>query len=406
MTLSSTIKKDSALTILVMNTLAFTACFACWMLYGVLIKFLTTNGLHDWNDRQAGILIAAPILTGSLARLPLGVLTDRHGGRIMFILLMFVSACGLALVSYADSFAGFFIAGLCFGLSGASFAVGIAYTSSWFKASRQGMALGVFGMGNTGAALTLYYAPRLLDWLTTNGQHLNNWRHLPLLYAAMLIFVTVIFALMTTTRTPHQQTAKTLRQRLEPLRRVQVWRFCCYYFFVFGGFVGLCGWLSSYYVDHYHVSLRTAGTLAATFVFPCGIVRALGGWFSDRIGARAIMYAVLSSSTALCILLLSNPTLTTFTVTVFALSIMMGLGMAAVYKHIPVYFPNEVGVVGGLVGVVGGLGGFVMPILFGALLTFTGMWTTCWMILMGTSLTCLLWMHASIRYLNTGLQRS
>lgn len=480
-------ERRKAMSVLSANTIAFLVCFAVWMMYGVLITFLVDQQIYQFTRAQMGWLIGAPVLTGSLLRLPAGMLADRYGGRPVFVVLMVVAAAAASLTSLADGFWSFFVGGLGFGLAGASFAVGVAYTSVWFPPERQGTALGVFGTGTAGAALTAIVAPRLLAWLTHDGAELDRWRLLPPLYAGLLVITCVVFLLLTTPRRPAARAERTLRQRLAPLGSVRVWRFGLYYFLVFGGFVSLAQWLIPYYVNVYSLSVAAAGLLSAAYSLPSGLFRAVGGWLSDRFGARAVMYVVLSACVVGFLLLavprmeiqspgegvlaaragtvtaVSDerievdgvayplrphdtveevvaagsrerhvfwPTRTVwqqpvvrvgdrvakrallargvtdiyfqaniiiFTGLVFVVAIFMGIGMAAVYKHIPTYFPQDIGTVGGLVGVIGGLGGFVCPILFGYLLQWTGIWTTNWVFFLLLSLACLTWMHLVVR---------
>ncbi len=470
--------------ILTANTLAFTGCFAAWMMNAVLITFLVNKGLYDWDKAQMGWLIGIPVLTGSIMRLPAGVLTDKYGGRIVFPVLLLVSAIPMYLVSQADSYTYFLLTGLGFGLTGASFAVGTAYTSIWFNRERQGFALGIFGAGNAGAALTTMGAPVFLRSLTDSGANLEGWRTLPQLYALALVGTAILFFLLTHSKKIEHNQNLTLMKRLAPLKYARVWRFGLYYFLVFGGFVALAQWLVPYYVNVYSMTIASAGMMVAIFSLPSGVIRALGGWMSDRFGPRSVMYWVLGTC-LVCFLLLIVPrmdiqspgegimaersgTVTSvsdsqvvvegesytlrvapdlntttkddqmlilptstfwhepvvqvgdeierrqllakgvthiyfqanvwiFTVIVFVAGIMMGIGKAAVYKHIPDYFPNDVGVAGGMVGVLGGLGGFFGPVIFGYLLKGTGIWTTTWMFLILLSAMCLVWMHLSIQ---------
>ncbi len=172
--------------------------------------------------------------------------------------------------------------------------LGIAYTSVWFPKHQQGTALGIFGAGNAGAALTSLGAPHVLNWLTDRGQNLEGWRQLPKMYAAMLVITGVVFSACTRRiGLPPGSATKTLRQRLLPLKDVRVWRFGLYYFFVFGGFVALAQWLVPYYVNAYATSVALAGALAACNSLPSGVIRAFGGWLSDKFGARTVMYWVL-----------------------------------------------------------------------------------------------------------------
>jgi len=464
--------------ILALNTLAFTMCFATWMINGVLVTFLASNQIYDWGPVEIGWLIGIPVLTGSIFRLPAGILTDRYGGKPVFAGLLFLLAVPLVLLSYADSFLTFALCSFGFGLAGVGFSIGIAFSSVWYPRKNQGTALGIFGAGNAGAAGTTLLAPSLLLWLTDDLQNLDGWRTLPLLYAGLMVGMGVVFILLTKNKKP-KSTNKSLPEMLAPLKQVRVWRFGLYYFLVFGCFVAFSQWLVPYFVNVYHLTLVTAGVLAAMFSFPSGVVRALGGWLSDKLGARLIMYWVLGASVIVSLLvlvpkmeivspgkgisateggvvteitdttikvgdktydLLEQPenliegddqtlvlptkdvwhepavevgqevakkellaagvtriyfqaNLWVFAVLVIALGSIWGIGKAAVYKHIPDYFPEQVGVVGGMVGVLGGLGGFVCPIIFGYLLEGTGLWTSCWMFMLFVSGLCLFWMH-------------
>lgn len=477
--------------ILALNTFAFTVCFAAWMMNGVLVTFLVDNGVYKWDPAMMGWLIGIPVLTGSVFRLPLGVATDQWGGRPVLALLLLASAIPMYFVSACDSYWEFFAASLGFGFAGTSFAVGIAYTSVWFPKHWQGTALGIFGAGNAGAALTSLGAPHLLNWLTDHGENLDGWRQLPKYYAAALVVTGLLFLATAKNRLPEGAVAKSLAERLRPLKVMRVWRFGLYYFFVFGGFVALAQWLVPYYVNAYGTTVALAGALAACNSLPSGVIRAAGGWMSDHWGARTVMYWVFGLSLLCCGLLVvpqmdiispgsglmapaagkvvsvtpdqivvetkrrgtqtyalrvkSGELVTAaerregvlilprvaswqepvvvpgqevakkellargiteiffqaniwvFTVLSLILGAVMGIGKAAVYKHIPDYFPQDVGVVGGIVGVLGGLGGFVCPVIFGYLLKETGLWTSCWMFFFVLVLVCLTWMHVVIR---------
>ena len=178
-----------------LNTLAFTICFAVWVMNGVLITYLVSHGVFDFNKVQIGWLIGIPILTGSISRFPLGLLTDKYGGKIVFTVLMLISSLATFYMSYANSYNDFLLASLGFGLTGGSFAVGIAYTSIWFKKEQQGTALGIFGAGNAGAALTSFGAPLLLNHLTDSGNVIENWRYFPKIYALTLLVLAIFFYL-------------------------------------------------------------------------------------------------------------------------------------------------------------------------------------------------------------------
>lgn len=465
---------------LFLNTFAFTICFAAWMLNGVLVTFLVDNQVYDWGPAEIGWLMGIPVLTGAIFRLPIGILTDKYGGKPVFGILLFICAIPMFLLSKTDSYFAYALCSFGFGLTGTSFAVGIAFTSYWYPKERQGFALGVFGAGNAGAALTTLLAPTLLNNLTDNGADIDGWRTLPQIYAVLLIITGFVFLIFATNKKPKKVSSNTATL-LAPLKNLRVWRFGLYYAVVFGMFVTFSQWLIPYFVNVYYMPLVTAGIFAALFSFPSGVIRALGGWMSDKWGARKVMYWVLGSSVIFSLMMsipkmdVSTPgkgimakasgtvTLVSdsmisvgnriypvnanaanevadefailpqqeswqtpivevgqivkkkellakgethisfqanvwiFAILAILLGSIWGVGKAAVYKHIPDYFPNEVGVVGGMVGLLGGLGGFVGPIIFGYLLEATGLWTTCWIFIFLISLVCLIWMHSVVQ---------
>lgn len=470
--------------ILFFNTLAFTVCFAAWMMNGVLVTYLVNNNIFKWSPIQIGWLLGVPVLVGSIFRLPVGMLTDKFGGKWVMGAIMLFCAVPMFFLSQANSFTSFLLLSFGFGMAGSIFAAGVAYTSLWYPKEKQGTALGIFGIGNAGAALTTFFAPSILNNLTEHGANPEGWRILPQLYAAMLVAMAVLFLLATNNKkTPD---IKTMAQRLAPLKEMKVWRFGLYYFFVFGSIVTLAQWLVPYYVNMYSLSIVAAGIMVSAFSLPAGLIRAVGGWLSDKVGAGLVLTWVFVVS-LICLFFLFPPRMeirapgqgvmagkpglvtevsdSTITIDdavytlqtkgkdtsktevrlgifhnadedftplptssfwqepqvqkgdtvrkgqllakgythiyfqankwiffslVFILGIMLGIGTAAVYKHIADDYPTSIGTVGGIVGVIGGLGGFFNPILFGYLLKGTGVWTTCWMFLAVIALICII----------------
>ncbi|GAB6068409.1 nitrate/nitrite transporter [Methylothermus subterraneus] len=398
------------LRILTLSTLAFTVCFAVWTLFSIIgLPIKAKLGL---SDSEFALLIATPVLTGSLSRILLGIWADQYGGRLVYTLLMLATSVAVWLLASVESYPMFLLAALGVGLAGGSFAVGVAYVSRWFESARQGTALGIFGIGNVGAACTNFFAPFLVLAL--------GWESTARVYAAALLTTAVLFWLLTeddpvtAERKRHREKAPAAFLQLEPLKRLQVWRFALYYFFAFGGFVAFSLWLPRYYVGFYGLDLKAAGMLASAYSFT-SLLRAVGGVLADKWGARRIMYLSFIGSVA-CTFFLSYPAtdyivhgiegpirftlampLWLFTLMTMALGLFMTLGTAAVYKHIPVYYPGHVGAVGGLVGMIGGLGGFFLPICFGVMNDLIGVWTSCFMLMFALVATALTWMHLAIR---------
>ncbi|MEM7047215.1 MAG: MFS transporter [Pseudomonadota bacterium] len=402
-----------------LSTFAFTACFAVWTIFSIIgIQIKSDLGL---NDTQFGLLVATPVLTGSLSRLLLGIWADQYGGRIVFTLTMLASALSTWLLSSANTYEIFLVGALGVGLAGGGFAVGVAYVSQWYTKEKQGTALGIFGVGNVGAAFTNFGAPFLLIAL--------GWEGTARVYAIMLAIVALFFFVLTkddpklAVRKKNKEKPRSVLAQMEPLKKLQVWRFSLYYFFVFGAFVALALWLPRYYVGVYGLDIKMAGMLAAAYALPGSIFRALGGWMSDRYGARAVMYWTFIACVLVCFFLsypyttyivqgVEGPiqfefgvNLPTFVALTVILGFFMSLGKAAVYKHIPVYYPEHVGAVGGVVGLVGGLGGFFLPIVFGFMNDVIGVWTSCFMMLFGITAFALLWMHASILFMEGTIEK-
>lgn len=392
-----------------LSTFAFTLCFAVWTIFSIIgIRISEELGL---SDTQLGLLMATPILTGSISRIFLGIWTDRYGGRWVFGILMLVTSACVYLLTLATTYPMLLVGALGVGLAGGAFIVGVAYTAAWFEPKRQGTALGIFGAGNVGSAVTNFGAPFLLIAV--------GWESTAQIYAAVLAIMGVLFIIFAKedplAADRKNETAKSFAKQMEPLKDLRVWRFALYYFFVFGAFVALALWLPHFLIGVYGLDLITAGIIAALYTIPASLFRILGGWLSDRYGARRVMYWTFGASTIATFLLSYPPTdyvvhgidsdisftlamgLPAFITLIFILGFFMSLGKAAVFKHIPVYYPKHVGAVGGVVGMIGGLGGFILPLTFGVLNDLTGVWQSCFMLMFVIAAAALAWMHYAIR---------
>ncbi|MBC7201634.1 MAG: NarK/NasA family nitrate transporter, partial [Pseudomonas balearica] len=376
--------------ILGMSTVAFTICFMVWMMFAVL--GVPIKEIFQLNETQFGLLAATPVLTGSLVRLPLGMLTDKFGGRIVFFVLMLVCVLPIYLISEATAYWHFLVLGLFVGLAGGSFSVGIAYVAKWFDKSTQGLAMGIFGAGNAGSALTKFIAPAIIA--------AGSWQMVPKVYSAIMFITALLFWFLTSENKAHRVASTvTLKSQLQALKDPAVWRYCQYYSIVFGGYVALALWMTKYYVQEYGFSLQAAALLAACFSLPGGVLRAVGGWMSDRWGAQSVTWWVMWVSWV-CLFLLSYPqtnfTIQTvngpatfhiglnawvFTALLFVVGIAFAFGKASVFKYISDDYPENMGVISGIVGLAGGLGGFILPIMFGALVDLTGVRSSAFMLL-------------------------
>ncbi|HYR26379.1 MAG TPA: nitrate/nitrite transporter, partial [Aquabacterium sp.] len=370
------VQRGKALSVLIVSTLAFTVCFMVWMMFGVIgIPIKKQLGL---TATQFGLLTAMPVLTGSLVRVPLGIWTDRFGGRIVLFTILLLCVPPIYLMSYATEYWHFLVLGLFVGLAGGVFSVGTPYVARWFPKNQQGFAMGVFGAGNSGAAVNKFVAPAIVV--------AAGWMMVPKVYAAIMLGTALIFWLGSAHDPAHLvQSKASFGEQLKALKDPRVLKYCQYYSIVFGGYVGLSLWMVQYYVGEYGLDIRVAALLAACFSLPGGVLRAIGGWISDKYGAHPVTWWVMLFSWV-CLFFLSYPqtdlvirttrgdvamhvglNIWMFTILMFAMGVAWAIGKASVFKYISDEYSHNIGVISGIVGLIGGLGGFLLPIMFGAL---------------------------------------
>ena len=395
-------RSRQALSVLIVSTLAFTVCFMVWMMFGVI--GIPIKKALSLNATEFGLLTAMPVLTGSLIRVPLGIWTDRFGGRIVMTVLMAITVPAIYLMAYATQYWHFLVIGLFVGLAGGSFSVGTPYVARWFPKNRQGFAMGVYGAGNSGAAVNKFIAPALVVAF--------GWTMVPQVYAAVMLGAVLLFWMFSASDPSHLvPNTVTFREQLKTLKDPKVLKYCQYYSIVFGGYVALSLWMVQYYIGEYGLDIRWAALLAACFSLPGGVLRAFGGWLADKYGAPSITWWVMWVSW-ICLFLLSYPqtdfsiltvngvktfhigfNVYAFTGLMFILGVAWAFGKASVFKYIADDYPTNIGAISGIVGLAGGLGGFVLPILFGALMDFTGIRSSAFMLMYGVVWVSLIWMY-------------
>ena len=412
------LQRNGSSRVLALSTFAFTLMFAVWLMFGVLgIPIQQEFGI---SDSQLAWLSSVAILNGSIWRLLLGILADRVGGKKVTVVMLLVTSIPAYLLAHLElTYTWLLVLAFFVGFAGNLFSVGIAWNSHWFDRSRQGFALGVFGAGNVGASATKFIGPAVIAG-TIGGSYLGGiipggWRFVPALYAVLLILTAIAIQFFTPSDTENLQASRPLGEMFAPLKYLQVWRFSFYYVVVFGAYVALASWMPKYYVSVYGLDLHDAALLTALFIFPASLLRPLGGYVSDKIGARHLMYATFFTM-LIALLFLAAPfgyiVLNTpegpknvlpyhlgvmpFTALLFIVGCSMGIGKAAVFKHIPEYFPNDVGAVGGLVGTLGALGGFLLPPLFVYVREWTGLPQSTFIVLFLLTFAATLWMHVAI----------
>src|SRR3989338_2545901 len=363
---------------LFLSTISFAIAFAVWGMISPLAKTFQT--MFSLTEQQTWAIIAIPVLLGSIIRIPMGMLTDKFGGRIVFGLLLLFIALPAYKLSFADSYNDFVIWGLALGMAGTSFSVGVGFASKWFPPEKQGLALGIFGMGNIGQSIALFGIPVLTSAL--------SWQISYKLFALTTLIWGIIFLLFARnaeSKAKPKSFTEMIRLLLtEPL----TWLLSLFYFVTFGGFVTLSIGLPKLLQEIFHISFQDAGFRVAGFVVLATLMRPVGGWIADKVGgAKTVMYVFLFSG--LLALGLSFEQIIPFTIGALGVAACIGLGNGAVFRLVPEYFPKDAGTVSGLVGAVGGLGGFFPPFVLGFIKTQTGQYDLGFLLL---SIFCLMCM--------------
>lgn len=392
---------------LLLATLAFAVNFSVWTLYSVMGIALKEQ--LSLSATEFGLLLSAPILSGALFRLPVGLLCERYAAKNLYVVQMAILIIPLLLLPSIKTYWGYILLGLVTGVSGVSFTIGIKYVTDWFHSNEQGMAMGVFGAGNAGAALSLIIVPFIIQrW---------GWDAIGPIYALGIGVTTILFWIFAP-QIPvslHNSKQHKLAFYLAPLKQAKVWRFGLYYYFVFGSFLALLLWLPQYYVKAYALPFNQAMALTLLFVISSSMARAAGGWFADRYGARTINWSVFWIC-LVCLFFLSYPPTTMtihgverevniyielnvwlFTTLLLIIGLAQGFGRASVYKLINDYYPEQMGSVGGMVAMLGALGGCTLPVLFGIAVDWVGVYSACFMLLYGVLAACMLLMHLAIK---------
>ena len=350
---------------LALGTVAFALCFTAWSLIAPFAKtFKADLGL---NYTEALLLTAVPVILGSLLRIPMGVLTDRYGGRIVFAGLLAFSALPAVLFGYADGYASLIGVGFLLGVAGSSFAVGVPFVAGWYRKERQGFALGVYGMGNVGTAIAFFGAPAIVNhW----GRPALGW------VTAIALLVGAWFFFAFARNAPRSGAQTRYREVLRSGWRL--YRLAFFYFITFGGFVAMAFLLPTVLQDWFDYSKGEASARAAGFIIAATLARPVGGWLADRVGAYPVLvlvFAGIAIDAAVLAAIASEPRIVPVTITCLTLGAFLGAGNGAVFKLVPTEFPNDAGAAAGIVGAAGGLGGFFPPVFVGLLKDAEGTYT-------------------------------
>jgi len=364
---------------LLLGTTAFAISFSVWGLVGALAPRF--RELYHLSSFQTSLLIAIPVLLGSIGRMPMGILADKFGGRRVFGLLLCFCLIAALGVGFTGSYLSLIGWALLLGFAGTSFSVGVAFVSKWFPAKYQGTALGIYGMGNIGQSVAVFGAPALVA--ATGDWRIPFW-----VYGAVAGAFGLVF-LMAARNAPVTAPPKKLIEYFSILKREPIaWVLSLFYFLTFGGFVALSIYLPTLLRDMFSLTATDAGARVAGFVLVATGMRPVGGWLADRLGGAQVLLMVLILI-ALFAFGLTSSSMPLFTIGALGTAALLGLGNGAVFKLVPEHFPRETGTVTGLVGAAGGLGGFFPPLVLGVIQGRTGSYSLGFVFLSGFALVCL-----------------
>jgi len=371
--------KPGASRALFLSTTAFAVSFALWGLVAALAPTLSQD--YGLSGKARSLLIAIPVLLGSLGRIPAGMLADRFGGRKTFSGLLVLSAIPAIGMGFSNSYGQLLWLGVFLGMSGTSFAIGVSFASRWFTKEQQGTALGIFGMGNIGQSVAVFGAPVLVLWFA-------SWRPVFFIFAAISIIWGVVFYLFARDAASTTK-PRTVGENIDVLRRSPIaWVLSLFYFLTFGGFVAFSIYLPTLLRDMFKLSPADAGARTAGFVLLATLTRPVGGMLADRFGGSRVLIGVFATVAALGVLM-GCPWMPTFTIGALGAAAALGLGNGAVFKLVPEHFLKETGAVTGLVGAFGGLGGFFPPLVLGFIRDYTGGYAIGFVLLALSSILCL-----------------
>ncbi len=371
---------------LALATLAFVVSFYAWSMLGPLGPNLQDE--MNLSEGQLAIMIAVPVLMGSLMRIPLGVLAVRHGGRVVFTALMaFTLVPLIALAVWHTNFTTIIIVGFFLGFAGASFAVGVPFVSKWYPPAKQGLALGIYGMGMGGTVIGGLTAPRI-------ATHWNLTA--PFVVAIVLVALTAGLFWLFARDAPTERVSISMGTALSVFReRPAAWAPTFYYFLVFGGFVAMFAYLPKMLVAVHHLTKPDAASRAAGFALVAVLARPFGGWLADRVGSHRVLAFSFAAATALALGLAAGyDSMVPLTICALSIAGAFGLGTGAVFKQVANDFPDRVGAVTGVVGAAGGLGGFFPPLVMAFVKAETGSYAIGFVLLAATAVLAMvvLWL--------------
>lgn len=372
---------------LIYSTVAMTVSFMIWSVFPPIAGQI--QELFNLSTLEKSILIATPVLLGSIMRIPMGILTDRHGGRKVFTLTMLFLILPVVAAGFADSYVWMLVCALFIGMAGTTFAISLTFVSRWYPPQRQGFILGIAGLGNLGGAGANFLLPSI------SSAYGISWVFFSL---AIGIAVMALVFHTFTNDAPKPAEPKTLKQSLSVMKDKATWHLSIFYFLTFGGFVAFSVYLPTFLKELFQLSAFDAGLRTAGFVLAATLIRPAGGYLADRFGSKNVLSVVFIGILAAALVLsFTLDQFVFFSFLCLLISLLLGLGNGAVFKMVPEVSSGNTGAVTGIVGAAGGIGGFFPPIVLGIVKDTTGQYNLGFIFMVIFALVCLILNYSALR---------
>lgn len=344
-----------------LQTFSLMAGFMVWSILAPLMPYITQD--ISVEEGQKAIILAIPVILGSILRIPFGYYTNLLGSRLVFLVSFIILLFPVFYLSQAHSTTGLMVAGFFIGLGGAIFSVGVTSIPKYFPKEKHGFANGIYGMGNLGTAVSSFLAPPIAGII--------GWQHTVQLYLIVLLIFAVLMFIFGDKEEPKVK-IPMISQTKQVINNYKLYYFSFWYFITFGAFVAFGLFLPNFLVSHFEIDKVDAGIRTGIFIAIATLLRPIGGMLGDKFNALNVLKVFFIGLIAGAIVLSISHHLILFTIGCLTISVCAGIGNGLVFKLVPTYFTKEAGVVNGIVSMIGGLGGFFPPLMITLVTSLTG----------------------------------
>ncbi len=344
-----------------LQTLSLMAGFMVWSILAPLMPYIS----QDFNvpESQKAIILAIPVILGSILRIPIGYYTNLIGSRLVFLISFIILIFPVFYLSQATSTTGLMIAGFFIGLGGAVFSVGVTSIPKYYPKEKHGFANGIYGMGNLGTAVSSFLAPPIAGAM--------GWQHTVQLYVLVMALFAILMFVFGDKQEPKVK-VPMLKQTKQVANNYKLYYFSFWYFITFGAFVAFGLFLPNFLVGHFEIDKVDAGIRTGVFIAIATILRPIGGMLGDKFNALNMLKIFFGIMIAGALILALSNHIMLFTIGCLTISVSAGIGNGLIFKLVPTYFSKEAGVVNGIVSMMGGLGGFFPPLIITMVTALTG----------------------------------